>query len=250
LSEERGLGLFITIEGIDGAGKSTQAEMLSERLKRAAQPVIRTQEPGGTFFGDFIRELIKRDVLLRRAGRAVTGGRGTMAVDATAELLLFEAARAQLVAEVIRPWLETGGVVICDRYADSTLAYQGYGRGLALETIEVANALATGGLKPDLTLLLEVPVEVGLSRYWGGDHVGKQAPGKHRFEKEDVEFHQRVREGYLKLARAEPERWVVIDGTSPPDEIAARIWEVVRTRLGPVSPGDVADRDETIVVKE
>jgi len=197
---------FITFEGIEGSGKSTQARRLAERLGPAA---LLTAEPGGTPLGRALRA-----VLLDPARRGMT---------ATTELLLYFADRAQHVAEVIRPGLAAGRVVICDRHVESSLAYQGYGRGLPLAAIRALATLATGGLRPDLIVLIDVPIEVGLGR------VGRR--GRHdRLEAEIREFHERVRAGYLELLAAEPERWLRLDGTAPAEDVFASMWGVLGAR--------------------
>ncbi len=201
------MGLFVTFEGIEGSGKSTQARMLKRRLERRAYQVTMTYEPGGTALGARLRRLLKY-------GETVTP---------VAEVLLFAASRAQLVREVIRPQLGKGNVVLCDRFTDSTKAYQGYGRGIDLAAIDEINRHATGGLAPHLTVLLDVPPEQGLRR----------KPGKpDRFEREGLAFHRRVRKGYLELARKEPDRWLVIDGAKPKAEVAAEIWSKLSEVLG------------------
>jgi dTMP kinase len=190
---------FITFEGMEGCGKSTQAQRLCARLSERA---LLTCEPGGTALGQSIRELL------------LNPARGAMAP--VAEALLYLADRSQHVVEVIRPALEAGRTVVSDRYVDSTLAYQGYGRGLPMDLLLAVTELATGGLKPDLTLFLDVPVELGLER------VGKR--GRHdRLESERLEFHQRVHRGYLDLIAREPRRWALVDGQGSEDEVAARV---------------------------
>src|SRR5574341_2559391 len=190
---------FITLEGIEGCGKSTQAQRLCARLGERA---VLTCEPGGTRLGRDIRELL------------LEPSRGTMAP--VAEALLYLADRAQHVAEVIRPALEAGRTVVADRYIDSTFAYQGYGRGLPMDLLRAVTALATGGLKPALTLFLDVPVVLGLER------VGSR--GRHdRLESERAEFHERVRRGYLTLMEQEPERWRRVDGEGREDDVASRV---------------------------
>jgi dTMP kinase len=200
-------GTFITFEGGEGSGKSTQSQLLADHLTSAGRTVLRLREPGATPLGESLRELL----LHRRTG-----------MSPEAELLLFLAARAELVRSVIRPALDAGTVVICDRFSDSTFAYQGYGRGLELGRLRTLNDWATGGLVPDLTVLLDVPVEVGLRRKHGETDA---------FQLETVEFHERVRQGYLSLATSEPSRWLVADGTMPVAEIAARITEAVTTLI-------------------
>jgi len=219
------MGLLITFEGGDGSGKSTQATLFYQRLKAEGQAafaipsekVVLTHEPGGTSFGEMVGDLIKRRATFKWVQRQLLEINGER-VDPRTELLLFEASRAQLVAEVIDPTLGQGGVVICDRFTDSTLAYQGYGRGLDLSFIRALNCFAAQDLKPDLTILLDIPVEVALSR--------KVAPpNKDRLGAEQIAFHERVRHGYLTLAIAEPQRWFMVDGTLPPERIARQIWE-------------------------
>lgn len=201
-------GRFIVLEGGDGAGKSAVQAALVDRLRAQGQNVVSTREPGGTELGERIRDLVL-------AQRSVG--------DALSELLLFEAARAQLVATVIRPALDTGATVICDRFAASSTAYQGYGRGLGRELVEQANVIATGGLMPDLTLLLDVPVEVGLSRRAG-------AGSANHFDNETLDFHNRVRQGFLGLARDGDEAWVVIDASKPLESVVEEASaEVVRS---------------------
>ena len=201
------MALFITFEGGEGCGKSVQARVLYDRLSQSAIPTVLTHEPGGTPLNRKLRRLLK--------GAENTG------ISPLAELLLFNAARTQLIDEVIRPELEKGKVVICDRYADSTTAYQSYGRGLDSEMVTAINDIATGGLKPDLTILLDISAEEGLARKQRRD----------RFEQEDIAFHQRVREGYLKLAASEPGRWLVIDATQSKEKIAEIIWQKISQLL-------------------
>ncbi|MBI1885546.1 MAG: dTMP kinase [Chloroflexi bacterium] len=208
-------GPFITLEGGEGSGKSVQVEALGQLLAEAGQPALLTREPAGTDLGRFLWSLFQ-------SGE----GREPIAMTPVAELFLFEAARAQHVEDAVRPALEEGRVVLCERFTDSTLAYQGYGRGLSLDYIRAANHMASGGLAPDLTLLLDVPPEVGLSR------AGNRSGGRDdRIGQEDAEFHSRVREGFLALARREPERFFVVDATKPADEVTQRCWEQVRRLL-------------------
>ncbi|UCB42435.1 MAG: dTMP kinase [Dehalococcoidales bacterium] len=209
------MALFITFEGGEGSGKTAQARALHRKLARLNIPVVLLHEPGGTSLGRRIARWLKwvQDAEM----------------SPLSELLLFNASRAQLVAEVIRPNLVNGKVVICDRYTDSTIVYQGYGRGLDMELVRATNGAATGGLVPDLTVLLDVPVEEGFAR--------KCVKARDRFEQEDIAFHQRVGEGYLKLAQAEPERWLVIDGCQSRARIAQIIWGRVSQLLGGVGVG-------------
>lgn len=200
------MALFITFEGGEGCGKSTQAKALYKKLQQLAIPVILTHEPGGTALGDRITRWLKwaKDI----------------SISPLAELLLFNASRAQLIDEIITPSLKNGKIVICDRYADSTVVYQSHGRGLDLEMVKMLTRAATQGLKPDLTILLDIPVKEGLAR--------KKAKKHDRFEEENLAFHQRIHDGYLKLAAQEPERWLVIDATQSKEKIAEIIWQRVR----------------------
>lgn len=208
--------MFITFEGPEGAGKTTQASALARRLEALGRTVVLTREPGGTELGDRIRAL-----LLPLDGP-------TMAP--RAEALLFCGARAQLVEEIILPALQAGKDVVSDRYADSTLAYQGYGRGLPGDELAAVVNFSTQGVRPDLTILLDLPVEEGLKRQLS-------AARWLRFEYEQLAFHRRVRAGYLELARKEPQRWAVIDATRPQREVEDQVWAVVLRRF----PGLVAD---------
>jgi len=206
-------GLFITFEGIDGCGKTTQAELLCRRLEDAGYEVVFVRDPGGTRISERIREL-----LLDRQLREMAP---------VTELLLYEAARAQLVAEQIQPALGAGKIVVSDRFFDSTTAYQGYGRGIDLALISKANELGSLGLRPDLTFFIDVPVEEGARRLHrlGGE--------RDRLESEDRQFQERVRKGYLKLARSEAARVVVVDGLRPADEISQEVWQKVAPMLTP-----------------
>jgi dTMP kinase len=200
------MSLFITFEGGEGSGKSVQARALYKRLSELAIPVVLTHEPGGTSLG-------------KKLARWLKWAQDTN-VSPLAELLLFNTSRAQLVDEVIRPNLEKGRVVISDRYADSTTAYQSYGRGLDLNMVLAINNAATQGLKPNLTVLLDVPAEEGLAR--------KKAKRQDRFEQEAIAFHQLVRKGYLKMAASGSRRWLVIDATLAKAKIAEIVWQRVR----------------------
>jgi len=195
-------GLFITLEGGEGSGKSSQAQALKALVEGTGRRVTVTREPAGCPLGQRVRELLSEP---------------SLELDARSELFLFVAARAQHVAEVIQPALDRGEVVICDRFGDSSVAYQGYGRGLGPDDVHMANRIATQGLVPDLTVLLDVSVETGLARKRGED-----APD--RIGQEAAEFHERVRQGYLAMAGEEPERFLVVDGTLPPEEITRTVW--------------------------
>jgi dTMP kinase len=203
-------GRFITLEGPEGAGKTVIAKQLVAELGRAGREVVSTREPGGTRLGERLRSIL----LAQRADD------GSAPVDPRADALLFNAARAQLVAEVIRPALDRGAIVVCARFTDSTLAYQGYGAGLPVDQLRSVAALATGGLAPDLTVLLDVPPAVGLRR--------KTGASRNRFEASfDLAFHERVRAGFLALAAGEPGRFRVVDSTRPIDVVAGEVIEAV-----------------------
>ena len=201
------MACFIVFEGGDGSGKSTQARSLLRRMRRRGVKVLRTHEPGGTPLGQYLRRLLK-------SGDAMTP---------MSELMLFEAARSQLVDTVIKPFLDQGGVVIADRFTSSTMAYQGYGRGLDRELIERLNREAAGGLEPDLTVLLDLPVETALSR--------KEKGNGDKFDGAPVDFHRKIRRGYTALAAADPGGWLVLDGQRPPEDLGREIWVKVQSIL-------------------
>jgi dTMP kinase len=203
-------GLFVTLEGGEGSGKSSQAQALKALLEAKELTVTVTREPAGCPLGQRVRELLVD---------------ASLELDARSELFLFVAQRAQHAAEVIRPALERGEIVICDRFGDSSVAYQGYGRGLSPDDVRLANRMATKGLVPDLTVLLDVPVETGLAR-----KRGESAPD--RIGQEGASFHERVRQGYLAMAAEEPDRFLVVDGTLPAEEITRTVWR----RLEPLLP--------------
>lgn len=205
------MSLFITFEGPDGSGKTTQARRLADYLLERGCDVLAVREPGGTSIGEQIR-----DVLHSLANKEM---------QPRAEILLYCAARAQLVDQVIRPHLQAGGVVICDRYADSTLAYQGYGRKLDLPTLRTILDFATSGLRPDITFYLDIPVEQGLGRRKAGGGEWN------RMDDLAVEFHRRVRAGYLEMVAQDPARWVVIDAAREAETIAGKIRRVVESRV-------------------
>lgn len=222
--------MFLTLEGIEGAGKSTQAALLAERLRASGRPVWLTREPGGTPLAGAIRALMLHPeeslAALASAGLA-SGDVPAEAVLPLTEALLLSAARAQHVP-VIREHLATGEIVICDRYADATRAYQGTARGFAMPTIIALEAMATDGLRPDLTLLLDMPPESGRARKERASAAGGEW---NRLDAEGLAFHQRVRAGYLALAAAEPRRIIVLNAAQPPDALAEIIWQTVAARL-------------------
>ena len=197
--------MFITFEGSEGSGKTTQQQRLAAHLRNLGRTVITTKEPGGTPLADRIR-----GILLDSAS----------VIDPIAEVFLFAASRRQHTTEIIEPALRRGDVVLCDRYADSTLAYQGFGRLIDLDRLRALNAWATNALVPDVTLLFDLPEEVGLTR--ARSRNASAANDEGRFEAEDLRFHRRVREGYLALATAEPKRFVVIDANGSIDDVFAR----------------------------
>lgn len=204
-------GILISFEGLDGCGKSTQIQLLAQRLNALGYPVRIFREPGATPLSEQIRQLLLHT-----------------ATDITpvAEMLLFNAARAQLVETALRPALEEGAIVLCDRFDDSTTAYQGYGRGLPLEMVLQCNHIATGGVKPHVTFFLDVPVEVAFQRSHGID----------RMEQAGHRFFERVRQGYWEIARREPDRVIPIDGMRPPEIVHAEIWHHLSRRFSWGSP--------------
>jgi len=209
------MGLFITFEGPDGSGKTTQAQLLYQYLQGRGYSVFLTREPGGTGIGDQIREVLH-------------SLENTEMLPQT-EILLYSASRAQLVGQIIRPHLYQGEIVLCDRYADSTLAYQGYGHGLDLQVLQVITSFATGGLKPDLTIYLDIDIEEGLRRKLVAHQAGEAE--WNRMDQQELAFHHRVREGYLQMVAAEPERWVVIEAAQPADVAQQAIRAEVEAKL-------------------
>ncbi|MDA8215505.1 MAG: dTMP kinase [Nitrospiraceae bacterium] len=203
-------GIFISFEGIEGTGKTTQARLLSERLVEKGYEVILTQEPGGTVIGNRIRE-----ILLLPEHKEMSY---------MTELLLYNAARAQHLSEKIAPAINEGKVVITDRFTDSTVAYQGYGRGIDISLVMSIDSIATGGIKPHLTILFDLDVEVGLKRNRGINKVD-------RLELEDIEFHKKVREGYLHISEKDRERIRIVDASMPVEKISGKVWEIVRWHL-------------------
>ncbi len=204
------MSLFITLEGPDGSGKTRQAILLSQRLGALNHDVLLTREPGGTEIGEQIRQVL-------------TSLDNTL-MDPRAEFLLFSASRAQHVQERIHPHLEKGGIVVCDRFFDASLAYQGYGHGLDRDALQEITAFATQGMVPDLTFLLDLPVEQGLKRR-------EQDGNWNRLDAYNLDFHRRVRQGYLALAKSQPARWVVIDGLQEVDRVHDEIMRTVESRL-------------------
>jgi dTMP kinase len=209
------LSLFITFEGPDGSGKSTQATMLAAALRGSGHEVVSTREPGGTPIGEQIRAVV-HDV-------------ANTAMLPTTEILLYSASRAQLVGELIRPALARGAVVISDRYATSTLAYQGYGRGLDLDVLRRITEFATGGLQPDLVVYLDLDIAIGLQRKLRDHDAGK---GEwNRMDQQQLDFHHRIREGYLAMSRQDPERWHIVDATRPVAAVQADVLQRVTELL-------------------
>ena len=203
--------MFISFEGLDGSGKTTQVQRLASWLRTAGMNVLQLREPGGTRIGDAVR--------------AILHDHGNANMDARTELLLYCASRAQLIVEQVQPHLAAGGIVLSDRFADSTLAYQGYGRGLDLGFLDTLLQFATRGVKPDVTLYFDVDEARALQRrLTSGGEVN-------RLDTEAMDFHRRVREGYSALIAQSPARWLVIDASGTPDEVAAQVQSAIKTRL-------------------
>jgi dTMP kinase len=197
--------LFITLEGIEGAGKSTQAKLLNDALKQKGVASVLTREPGGVETAEAIREiLLHKDI------------------DPISELLLYEAARTEHFCKIIRPALDSGKTVVCDRFIDASIAYQGYGRGIDIKMVEELNKIATFGVKPDLTFVVDIPAEMAFER------LKQRGLAPDRFERLDVEFYKRVRKGYLDLNIKEPKRVVVVDGTKSVEEVHKAIMEKIK----------------------
>ncbi len=215
------MGYFITFEGIEGSGKSTQLALLGEQLESLGYSVVMTREPGGCAIADKIRSILL--------------DADNSAISPLAELLLYAAARAQHVAEVIIPALKHGNIVLCDRFSDATLAYQGDGREIGREKVDLLNQLACQSLRPDLTVLIDCEVSVGLERARRRIEAGS-GPREERFELEAPSFHQAVREAYLRIARSEPQRFITVDGSASVEDIAANIVaQVLQNRLNNTS---------------
>ena len=208
------MSLFITFEGPDGSGKSTQIKLLSDTLTASGYDVLTVREPGGTAISEQIRDVVHNLRNREMSDRA--------------ECLLYNAARAQLVDQLIVPHLQRGGIVLCDRYADSTLAYQGYGRGLDLTAVKSVIAFATLHLRPDVTFYLDIEVEEGIERRKRGDGEWN------RLDDQALEFHRQVRAGYLQMVREEPDRWVCVDAARGVEEIQIGIVEEARRRLSKI----------------
>jgi dTMP kinase len=202
--------MFITLEGPEGSGKTRQIAPLAEFLHQQGHSVLLTREPGGTRIGDQVRQILSDMDNAEMIPRT--------------EILLFQASRAQLVEQVIQPHLKKNGIVLCDRYADSTLAYQGYGHQVSLDQLKALINFATGGLKPDLTLLLDIDVQEGLRRKTKGGEWN-------RLDAYNLEFHQRVLRGYRQMVDEEPERWVMVDASQPPDIVQSVLRDVVSERI-------------------
>ncbi len=208
-------GIFITFEGIDGSGKTTQLRLLADRLRSAGRDVVEAVEPGGTEIGRQIRAIL-------------LDGRNTQ-LTPRAELLLYFASRAQNVEEVIRPALAAGQIVLCDRFTDSTLVYQGYGRGLGAEVVLTLDQIACQGLQPDLTVFVDIDLDESLDRARGRNFTSSSS--ETRLDDESREFHKRVRDAYLALAAREAHRFIVIDGAASVEEVAGRVWKEVGKRV-------------------
>lgn len=229
------MGLFIVFEGGEGAGKSTHIRHLYGLLSQHGYRSKFLREPGGTALGEYLRPIVAlpRQALVSAWGRSLVPPQPAsqlaskelwVPLSVPSELFLFLASRAQLVQEVIRPALAKGTTILCDRFTHSTLAYQGYARGLELDMLRHLNHIATGGLEPDLIVLLDLEPSQALARKRRGGDLS-------RFEEEEMEFHRRVRQGYLDFVRAEPQRWLVVDSSQPRQEVARAIWERVKAEL-------------------
>lgn len=206
-------GFLISFEGSEGSGKTTQIKSLAERIEKSGREIVTTREPGGTPIGEHIRNLLKYEECAN-------------AMCPETELLLFAASRAQLVRELIEPSIKAGKIVLCDRYLDSTTVYQGVARQISADPVQMINRFAVGDRVPDLTVVVDVPAEVGLARARGRSN---EKPD--RMEQESIDFYDSVREGYLILARSLPERFIVVDGTQSPETIAEEIWLELQTRF-------------------
>ena len=211
--------MFITFEGLDGSGKTTQVQLAAAELRRAGHQVLLTREPGGTSIGDQIRTVLH--------------SLENTEMNSATELLLYNASRAQLVAEVLRPHLQKGGVVICDRFYDSTLAYQGYGHQLNLDTLKAIINFATGGLRPDLTIFLDITPDDGLARRKQASLFGEEW---NRLDDMEMAFHRRVYAGYQQLINDEPERWVKISAMQSVEQVQQAVRDLLKSRVGAIEP--------------
>lgn len=218
--------MFITFEGLDGSGKTTQVRLTAAHLREMGYEVLLTREPGGTAIGDQIREVLH--------------SLDNTAMHPTTELLLYNASRAQLVAEVLRPYLASGGLVLCDRFYDSTLAYQGYGHQLNLDSLRAIIDFATGGLRPDLTIFLDITPEDGLTRRKQASLFGEEW---NRLDDMELAFHRRVYHGYEALIQAEPQRWLRIDALQPVEQIQAAIRQKITAHIMAVKESSLAQRE-------
>ena len=210
--------MFISFEGIEGSGKTTQIRGVADALRQKGHDVIMTREPGGSMMGAQIRSILLDS--------------NNKGMNPLAELLLYMADRAQHLDEIVKPGLASGSIVLCDRYYDATVAYQGYARGLDMDLISGLHGLAFGGYQPDLTFLLDLPPETGLGRAWRQIENGQRTGTETRFEEEALDFHRRVREGYLSLARLEPRRFRIIDAAGPREKVAREIMTVLDGAVG------------------
>ena len=205
--------MFITFEGIEGSGKTTQIRYLVEYFEKQGQPCVTTREPGGTFIGNKIRS-----ILLDPESKGM---------DPTTELLLYMADRAQHIQFLVKPTMAAGKMVLCDRYFDATVVYQGYARGLDVDLIKKLHRILLNDLKPDVTILLDLPPQVGLKRAWKQLNNGQRSDDESRFEEEKLEFHQRVRAGYLELAQLEPDRFHIIDAALDEQQVRNNILKII-----------------------
>ena len=210
--------MFITFEGIEGSGKTTQIQRVHDYLRQKGHDVVVTREPGGSHIGRQIRS-----ILLDSKNKGL---------NPLAELLLYMADRAQHLDEIVKPGLSAGKVILCDRYYDATIAYQGYARGLNIDLISRLHWIAFADYKPDMTFLLDLPPETGLGRAWRQIENGQRAGTETRFEEEALGFHRRVREGYLALAHLEPRRFKIIDASAPKDRVEREIIAVLDSAIG------------------
>ena len=209
-------GIFITFEGIEGSGKTTLMDLVAHALREKGFDPLLSREPGGTDLG-----IALRNVLLDP---------GVAGMEAVTELMLFGADRAQHVAEVVRPTLEAGGMILCDRFSDATLAYQGHGRGVPPETVNAVDGAARGGIRPDMTVLLDLPAELGLERARRRNNLAADQ-SESRIDEEELAFHHRVREGYLRIMKEDPERFLLLDGESQPPELSEAVIRELAARF-------------------